>query len=435
MKRPAVSLLACAFALAFPLPAQQPGAPAAAPKKKIVVLDFDYSQARAGVQDVFGSDQDIGKAIADLVSAALTKDGSYDVGPRQNIGAAQRTDPNAAAQLAKQLGVDAVVMGTVTAYGKQEAQQGGVNVRVGGFGGMLGKNKTTAMVGLSAQFIAAPSPAPLAYATGNGTASGSGKSLLGDANVAGISANGNLNLGNSSYGKSTIGKANQQAVDDLVAQLLAAYSKLAPPAPPVAAAPAMPSAPPAPAAPLPAAYAQPVSGPFMWGLYNFRGTEHMKYNVTLLDEGQTKTGVWTLDASKSGANIQLNVQWTLGADAGSGTLILQPGQMMISPMELVSLGPAGALVFNPGLGFLVMGHQWQVGTGWSYTHEGKTASFAVDATCSGAGVSGVHGVMKENAVPIWDLCVSPNVGLPLDETFNNDDGSGHFKMTLVEFRP
>ena len=33
-----------------------------------------------------------------------------------------------------------------------------------------------------------------------------------------------------------------------------------------------------------------------------------------------------------------------------------------------------------------------------------------------------------------DMCVSPNVGLPLALTFNNDDGS-MTAMQLVEFRP
>jgi len=33
-----------------------------------------------------------------------------------------------------------------------------------------------------------------------------------------------------------------------------------------------------------------------------------------------------------------------------------------------------------------------------------------------------------------DMCVSPNVGLPLTETFHSDDGS-MTAMQLVEFRP
>src|SRR5579864_3590368 len=37
--------------------------PLVAQKKKLAVMDFDYSQVRSSVTDIFGSDVDVGKAI------------------------------------------------------------------------------------------------------------------------------------------------------------------------------------------------------------------------------------------------------------------------------------------------------------------------------------------------------------------------------------
>ena len=425
-------------ALVFAVVLGLAASPLAAQKKKLAVMDFDYSQVRSSVTDIFGSDVDIGKAIADLVYAALQKDGSYDLVPRQPTPAANRQNAGAAQTLAQQTGADAVVMGTVVAYGKQTGQTAGISI--GGIG--LGKKTTIAFVSLSTQLITAAAPAPAAMAAGQGDAKGSGTSLLGNVNVAGLAANGEINMSGSDYAKTTIGQATQKAVDDLRASIVSQAGQLAAakPAPSAPAMPSMPSAPVAttpsvPSGPLPATYTTPVTAPFAWLPYNFQGTEHFKYTVSMVENRIPKPGLYTLDASKNGANIMINVVWSLGTDHGSGTLIFQPGQAMISPMQLMSLGPAGALLFNPALGFMFMGQQWAIGSQWSMTHDNETVEFKVESACSQAGVQGVRGVMRKNSTVVMDMCVSPNVGLPLSETFNNDDGSAHFTMTAIEFHP
>ena len=69
------------------------------------------------------------------------------------------------------------------------------------------------------------------------------------------------------------------------------------------------------------------------------------------------------------------------------------------------------------------------------TRNGKTSSFKVEATCQYAGVNGLRGVWRENQKVIIDMCVSPNVGLPLAVTMNEEDGSNSTTMKLMEFRP
>ena len=409
--------------------------PLAAQKKKIAVMDFDYSQVRSSVSDIFGSDVDVGKAIADLVYAALQKNGSYDLAPRQPTPAANRQNAGAAQTLAQQTGADVVVMGTVAAYGKQTGQTAGISI--GGIG--IGKKTTIAFVQLTTQLVTVAAAAPAAMAAGQGDAKGSGTSLLGNVNVAGLAANGEVNMSGGDYQKTIIGQATQKAVDDLTASVVSNAGSIASTKP----APAMPSMPSAPtpttpsvaSGPLPTAYTTPIAGPFMWVPYNFQGTEHFKYTVSMVENRVPTPGIYTLDASKNGGNVQVNVVWSLGADHGSGTLIFAPGQPMISPMQLMSLGPAGVLLFNPALGFMFAGQQWVPGSGWSQTHNGETVDFKVEGNCSGAGVQGSHGVVRKNGVVVWDMCVAPNVGLPLAETFNNDNGSANFTMTAVEFHP
>lgn len=412
--------------------------PLAAQKKKLAVMDFDYSQVRSSVSDVFGSDVDVGKAIADLVYAALQKNGSYDLAPRQPTPAANRQNAGAAQALAQQTGADVVVMGTVAAYGKQTGQTAGISI--GGIG--LGKKTTIAFVQLTTQLITAASAAPAAMAAGQGNAKGSGTSLLGNVNVAGLAANGEVNMSGGDYQKTIIGQATQKAVDDLTASVVSNAGSIASakPAPAMPSMPSMPSAtapstPSVPSGPLPASYTTPVTAPFAWVPYNFQGTEHFKYTVSMVENNVPQPGFYTLDASKNGGAVNVNVVWSLGTQHGSGTIVLQPGQMMMmSPMQMMSLGPAGVLLFNPQ--FMMMGgQQWVVGSAWSYSGQNGTVAFKVESQCAVAGVQGVRGVTRKDETVVMDLCVAPNVGMPMSETINDEHGVTKFTATAVEFHP
>ena len=104
-------------------------------------------------------------------------------------------------------------------------------------------------------------------------------------------------------------------------------------------------------------------------------------------------------------------------------------------MQLAGLGPVGMTLFSPMWGFLFMGHQWEVGSFWSTTQGGETSSFKVESACSYSGVSGLRGILRQNDKPILDMCVSPNVALPLAVTMSDAGGGTTTAMKLVEFRP
>src|SRR5437762_5154412 len=93
------------------------------PKKLVAVLDFDYGTVQSYVSSIYGSNQDVGKGITDMLVEKLLKDGQYRIIERkaldkvlaeQNFSNSDRADPATAAKLAKILGVDAIIMGSIT---------------------------------------------------------------------------------------------------------------------------------------------------------------------------------------------------------------------------------------------------------------------------------------------------------------------------------
>src|SRR5947199_5376459 len=90
------------------------GSAEAQPKKRVAVMNFDYATVQTGVQALFGSNQDIGKGIADLLVDKLVGDGTFSVIERkeldkiiaeQNFSNSNRADATSAAKIGRVLGV------------------------------------------------------------------------------------------------------------------------------------------------------------------------------------------------------------------------------------------------------------------------------------------------------------------------------------------
>jgi curli biogenesis system outer membrane secretion channel CsgG len=539
MKRVSVLLLALAVG-AGSLTAQAPT------KRRIAVLDFDYATVHQWVYDIFGSDQDIGKGIADMLVTNLVRNGTYSVIERkqldqvlreQNFQQSGRADPSSAVQLAKILGVDAIIIGSITQFGRDDKKLGvgGAGVHVGGIGiGGFGKKSAKAVVQIDARIVSTTTAEILGVATGHGESKRSGLTLAGGLAIGGTGGAGVLDMGSSNFANTIIGEATRLAVDSLTGQLAAAaggiqetkveiralvadvsggevtinvgtgagvkvgaeYDVVRPgreikdpatgrvlrrtttpvgklkvtqadegsatgtltggparvgdcvgicpanmgsgggAAPPAVEPLNQPNAaaPPTSGGALPALYSQPISGPFTWGMYSFKGTEHFRYNVQQREGNDNKVGSYTFDAKPAGSgHTRLSVAGNMGSDSYSSTVTIGPNEG-IPMMQLIGLGPVGLALFNPVWVLLLGGHQWELGSGWQSTQNGETSSFKVEEQCAQAGVNGLKGVWRQNQKVAMDMCVSPNVGLPLALTFNNDDGS-RTAMQLVEFRP
>ena len=232
-----VALLLLAAGSLLPLAAQTQN-PAPARKKRVAVIDFEYGTVRSGVAGLFGTDIDVGRGICDLLVKRLVQDGSYTVVERrmidkilaeQNFSTSDRANPATAAQIGKILGLDAIIVGSITQFGSEtkSTKVGGAGGGFGGFGiGGFGKSKTKAIVTLDARLIDVDTAEILAVADGKGESKRESTSLLGGGgNWHGFGAGG-VDFSSSGFEETIIGEAVKAAVDQMTAGVVAAKDKL-----------------------------------------------------------------------------------------------------------------------------------------------------------------------------------------------------------------
>jgi curli biogenesis system outer membrane secretion channel CsgG len=205
--------------------------PAFAQKKRIAVFDFDYGTVHGGLSGIFGSDVDIGKGIADMIVDRLVRDGTYSVIERkalekvlaeQNFSNSDRADASTAARLGRVLGVDAIVIGSITQFGRDDKSKsiGGLG-RIGGRYGIggVGKKESKAVVALSGRIVSTETAEILAVASGKGESTRSGAALLGAGGAPAASAGGAYDMTSSNFANTILGEATGQAVDQMTQQL------------------------------------------------------------------------------------------------------------------------------------------------------------------------------------------------------------------------
>lgn len=209
-------------------------------KKRIAVLDFEYGTVQGGVSAIFGQNVDIGKGIADLLVDRLVRDGTYSVIERkaiqkilteQNFSNSDRADSNSAAKIGKLLGVDAIIMGSITQFGRDDRNLGVGGGLLRGVGskyglGNVGVKTAKAVVGISARTVLVETGEILSVASGKGESKRSGTSLFGAGGAGGTAAGGGVDMGSANFANSIIGEATAAAVDGLRGELVAGASKL-----------------------------------------------------------------------------------------------------------------------------------------------------------------------------------------------------------------
>src|SRR5271157_3465180 len=216
------------FFLACSLPA------AAQQKKRVAVMNFEYGTVSTSVQALFGSNQDVGKGIADLLVDKLVNGGVYSVIERkeldkvlqeQNFSNSDRADPASAAKIARVLGVNMIVIGSITQFGSDDKKTdvgggalGGVTGRFG-LGGVR-KTQAKAVVTITARMIDTSTAEILASSSGHGEESRSGTGIIGSGgSVYGPSGGGGLDMTSSNFRDTILGAAVSKAVDDVARQL------------------------------------------------------------------------------------------------------------------------------------------------------------------------------------------------------------------------
>ena len=206
---------------------------ASAQKKRVAVMNFEYGTVSSSVASVFGTNVDIGKGIADIMVERLVSTGVYSVIERkaiekilaeQNFANSDRVDASSAAKLGRILGVDAIIMGSITQFGRDDKQ---TNIGGGAFGnygskigiGGVGRRQSKAVVAISARMVSTDTAEILAAVQGVGESSRSGTSLIGAGAGGGTGAGGAYDMASKNFAATVLGEATHGAVSQAVQKL------------------------------------------------------------------------------------------------------------------------------------------------------------------------------------------------------------------------
>jgi len=215
-----------------------PAAPHQGRKKRVAVFDFDYGTVQNWSSAAFGQNVDVGKGISDLTVKYLVQDGTYSVIDRkamdkilaeQNFSNSDRANPTSAAKLGKLLGVDAIIVGSVTQFGNdtKNTNIGGGGGGWGGYGiGGFGHKKSKAIVAVDARIINIDTAEIMAVAEGKGESSRESTSLLGGGSNWHGFGGGAVDFGSSDFQQTILGEAVNAAVKQMSGELIADNTKL-----------------------------------------------------------------------------------------------------------------------------------------------------------------------------------------------------------------
>lgn len=220
----------------FAASAETFGAPKdAVTRKRVAIMNFDFGT----VHRWWSGDWDIGKGISDMLVTKLVKEGTYSVVERkmldqilaeQNFSNSDRANPMTAAKIGKILGVNAIIVGSVTEFGfddKSFKLGGGGGGWAGGFGlGGIGKKSMKAMVAIDARIIDTSTAEILGVAQGKGESKRGGFSLGGAGGGGGGWGAGGIDMGSSNFQETILGEATRSAVDGVASEIVANAEKI-----------------------------------------------------------------------------------------------------------------------------------------------------------------------------------------------------------------
>lgn len=207
-------------------------------KPRIAVMNFDYATVHSGIATIFGYDYDIGKGIADMLVDRLVNDGMYSVIERkaldkllaeQNFSNSDRADPSSAAKIGKLLGVDAILIGSITQFGRDDKSTnvGGLGSVTGRFGiGGVGKREAKAVVEITARIVNVNTGEILVSAQGKGESKRGGTTLLGAGGGPSGVGGGGVDMSSKNFGATILGEATNQAVTDAAGKIDSSAAKI-----------------------------------------------------------------------------------------------------------------------------------------------------------------------------------------------------------------
>ena len=229
MKRIAVAAL-CILA-AVPLAAQER-------KRRVAVINFDYSTVSSYVFNIFNSNVDVGQGVADMLVDTLVQTGVYQVYERkamekvlqeQNFSNSDRANSATAARIGQLIGVDAIIVGSITQFGRDDktTEVGAIGRVTGRYGiSGVGKKESKAVVGITARIINIDTGEVVVTANGQGTSTRGGTALLGSGGGQSGSGGGYADMSSRNFANTIIGEATTMAVQNMAQSLDGSVSRV-----------------------------------------------------------------------------------------------------------------------------------------------------------------------------------------------------------------
>jgi hypothetical protein len=166
------------------------------------------------------------------------------------------------------------------------------------------------------------------------------------------------------------------------------------------------------------------------GLYQFQPGQRVRYDVTMMQDGETSEGYYEIIVEQAGGGqVRVTIDAQVGDDACNASSTVAEGasaagQMMMTCFPLMSVAAA---LFSPAY-MMFLGNDPTPGNTWSTTSGGETTSFEVTGACSYAGVEGMRMVMRRNGETQIETCYSSSAPLPLYTMFRMDDDGDYVEL-------
>ncbi|HEV2135636.1 MAG TPA: CsgG/HfaB family protein [Terracidiphilus sp.] len=230
--------------LATGLRAQEAAQQQPAKRHRIAVLEFNDSGVSGAAQALFGRQVDVGKGVSDLLINRLLMDGTYRVTEpdqvekilvEKNLSHSNLFDAQTAAKVGYNLGADAVVVGEITQFGRDDKRSGTEDIArtspdsKGPSGGET--DGAGMIVAITAEFVDANTGQVLITANAKGVSHRSGQNSPGSTDGNGGTPNA-ANMESNAFTQTLIGKATTAAVNELAKELEGEDAKLPRWAPP-----------------------------------------------------------------------------------------------------------------------------------------------------------------------------------------------------------
>lgn len=199
-------------------------------RRRIAVEPLEWAAVTDPVQKIFKTNVDVGKSFQSLIVNRLQQGGRVRVMERgqlervlheQDFSASNRTQREAKGRIGRVLGVDALLVGEIVAFGRDDRRKkfgfGGIGLGLPGLGGLgIESREDKAVVVVSYRIVDAETAEVLAGGEARGESSRKSKGLGGLFGWPGGIVGGAVDMTSANFQKTIIGEATIAAADRLV---------------------------------------------------------------------------------------------------------------------------------------------------------------------------------------------------------------------------